>query len=82
LADAEVLMLLLACVSDLKLDLQLTNVDVLLGDAGLTRSLLDSLPRRRCERQVRDAIARLDRVQLETLELETDLRHCLRDRSP
>jgi ATP phosphoribosyltransferase regulatory subunit len=68
LADAEVLMLLLACVSDLKLD----GSHVIVGNAGLTRSLLDSFPPA-VRPQVRDAIARLDRVQLETLELETDL---------
>jgi ATP phosphoribosyltransferase regulatory subunit len=68
LADAEVLMLLLACVSDLKLD----GSHVIVGNAGLTRSLLDSFPPA-VRPQVRDAIARLDRVQLETLNLETDL---------
>ena len=68
LADAEVLMLLLACVSDLKLD----GSHVIVGNAGLTRSLLDSFPPT-VRPQVRDAIARLDRVQLETLELDTDL---------
>jgi ATP phosphoribosyltransferase regulatory subunit len=68
LADAEVLMLLLACVSDLKLD----GSHVIVGNAGLTRSLLDSFPPA-VRPQVRDAIARLDRVQLETLDLDTDL---------
>ena len=68
LADAEALMLLLACVNDLKLD----GSHVIVGNAGLTRSLLDSFPPT-VRTPVRDAIARLDRVQLETLDLDAAL---------
>ena len=68
LADAEALMLLLACVNDLKLD----GSHVIVGNAGLTRSLLESFPPT-VRTPVRDAIARLDRVQLETLDLDAAL---------
>lgn len=69
LADSEVLLLLLDCVQQL----QLPDYHVLLGDGGLTRSLLQAFPAP-LRPQVRDAIARLDRVQLETLSLEPALR--------
>lgn len=68
LADTEVVLLLLDCLNNL----QLTHVDVLLGDAGLTRSLLEAFPPE-IRATVRDAIARLDRVQLETLPLSPEL---------
>lgn len=64
MADTEVVLLLLDCLNNL----QLTGTDVLLGDAGLTRSLLEIFPDD-LRVAVRDAIARLDRVKLETLSL-------------
>jgi ATP phosphoribosyltransferase regulatory subunit len=68
-ADAEVLRLLLDCLGHLKLE----GGHVIVGNAGLTRSLLDCFPPA-VRPLVRDAIARLDRVQLETLALSDDLR--------
>ena len=68
MADTEVVLLLLACLNNL----QLTGTDVLLGDAGLTRSLLEIFPND-LKGAVRDAITRLDRVQLETLSLSPEL---------
>lgn len=72
LADAEILLLLLDCVEHL----QLSNWRIVLGDAGLTRSLLDSFPAQ-LRPIIRSAIAQLDRVTLETL----DLPDALRDRA-
>ncbi|MEM9004172.1 MAG: ATP phosphoribosyltransferase regulatory subunit [Cyanobacteria bacterium P01_F01_bin.86] len=69
LADAEILLLLLDCVENL----QLPDWQIVLGDAGLTRSLLESFPVP-LRSTVRDAIAQLDRVKLETLDLSPDLR--------
>lgn len=68
LADGEALMLLLDCLEQLKLQ----NSHVIVGDAGLTRSLLEGFPPS-VRPQVRDAIARLDRVQIETLDLAPDV---------
>ena len=68
MADTEVVFLLLDCLNNL----QLTGTDVLLGDAGLTHSLLEVFPVE-MQATVRDAIARLDRVQLETLSLSPEL---------
>ncbi|NER81499.1 MAG: ATP phosphoribosyltransferase regulatory subunit [Leptolyngbya sp. SIO1D8] len=70
LADAEILFLLLNCVQTLKLP----EFQVVLGDAGLTRSLLDSFPPH-LRKTIRDAIAQLDRVTLENLDLPTNLHH-------
>ena len=69
LADAEVLLLLADCVESL----QLPDWQIVLGDAGLTRSLLESFPPA-LRPTVRNAIAKLDRVTLETLELPDELR--------
>ena len=70
LADAEILLLLLDCVETLKLP----DWQIVLGNAGLTRALLESFPSD-LRPIVRNAIARLDRVTLETLELPDELRH-------
>ncbi|MBE7382529.1 MAG: ATP phosphoribosyltransferase regulatory subunit [Leptolyngbya sp. SIO1E4] len=70
LADAEILLLLLGCMETL----QLPDWQVVLGNAGLTRSLLESFPPH-LRTTVRDAIAQLDRVTLETLDLPQELRH-------
>ena len=69
LADAETLLLLLSCVSTL----QLTDWQLVLGNAGLTRSLLETFPAD-CRATVRAAIATLDRITLETLDLSPELR--------
>lgn len=69
LADAETVLLLLNCIETL----QLTDWQLVLGNAGLTRSLLDAFPTER-RKTVRSAIANLDRVTLETLDLPADLR--------
>ncbi|MEL6382652.1 MAG: ATP phosphoribosyltransferase regulatory subunit [Cyanobacteria bacterium J06626_18] len=69
LADAEILLLLLDCVENL----QLTDWQIVLGDAGLTQSLLEPFPLP-LRSTVREAIAQLDRVTLETLDLPDELR--------
>lgn len=69
LADAEVLLLLFDALDTVRL----ANAQIILGDAGLTRSLLNSFPVAQ-RMSVRDAIARLDRVQIEALPLSSDLR--------
>lgn len=68
-ADAEVLLLLADSLSSIGL----THWHLVLGDAGLTRSLLWDFPKP-LRRKVREAIARLDRIELETLPLEPSLR--------
>lgn len=68
-ADAEILLLLADCLNSLNLQ----NWQMILGDAGLTRSLLDAFPAD-VRQQVRDAIATLDQVALETLPLSDQLR--------
>jgi ATP phosphoribosyltransferase regulatory subunit len=68
-ADAEVLLLLADALSGIGL----AQWHLILGDAGLTRSLLWNFPKP-LRSKVRQAIARLDRVELETLPLEPDLR--------
>jgi ATP phosphoribosyltransferase regulatory subunit len=69
LADAEILLLLTDCLRSL--DLQ--NWTVILGEAGLTRSLLALFPLE-VQGTVRRAIAHLDRMTLETLPLSPELR--------
>ncbi|MGD1943781.1 MAG: ATP phosphoribosyltransferase regulatory subunit [Leptolyngbyaceae cyanobacterium] len=69
LSDAETIRLLLSCVNTL----QLTDWQLILGNAGLTRSLLEAFPPP-LRKTVRDAIAHLDRITLETLDLTADLR--------
>ncbi|MFQ3615676.1 MAG: ATP phosphoribosyltransferase regulatory subunit [Cyanobacteriota bacterium] len=68
-ADAEVLLLLSDCIANLGL----TDWHLILGEAGLTRSLLSVFPDSVRE-SVRRAIAYLDRLQLESLPLSPDLR--------
>jgi len=69
LADAEVLLL----VSDCLQALSLNHWHLILGDAGITRSLLNAFPPHLRE-QVRSAIAHLDRVAIDTLPLSDELR--------
>lgn len=69
MADGEILLLLLDCLGHL----QLPGGHLLLGEAGLTRSLLSPFPEPLRQR-VRQAIAQLDRVGLEVLPLSEALR--------
>lgn len=68
-ADAEVLLLLADCVANLGL----SQWHLVLGEAGLTRSLLSTFPES-VRDQVRRAIAHLDRLQLENLPMSEELR--------
>jgi ATP phosphoribosyltransferase regulatory subunit len=68
-ADAEILLLLFEGLHRLGLQ----NSAVVLGEAGLTRSLLSVFPEG-LRAQVRQAIAHLDRIALEDLPLPPDLR--------
>jgi ATP phosphoribosyltransferase regulatory subunit len=68
-ADGEIVLLLLDCLSSLQLD----TCHLVLGDAQLTQALLEPFaPNQRQE--VRQALAALDRVALETLDLTPELR--------
>ncbi len=69
LADAEILLLLADCLNQLGLQ----QWHLILGEAGLTRSLLSPFPQS-VRDKVRWAIAHLDRVTLETLPLSSELR--------
>ncbi len=69
MADAEILLLLSNCLESLGI----TNWQVVLGEAGLTRSLLSSFPAA-VQDKVRDAIADLDLIRLEKLPLSEELR--------
>ena len=69
LADAEVLLLLADCLNCLSLG----RWYLILGEAGLGRSLLAPFPAA-LQDKVRFCIAHLDRVQLETLPLSPELR--------
>jgi ATP phosphoribosyltransferase regulatory subunit len=69
LADAEILLLLTDCMKQLSLQ----QWHLILGEAGLTRSLLSPFPQP-IQDKVRKAIAHLDRVTLETLPLSPELR--------
>lgn len=69
MADAEILLLLLDCLNSIGLH----HWSVVLGEAGLTRSLLSPFPDT-LQDKVRRAIAHLDRVTLEHLPLSADLR--------
>ena len=69
LADAEMLLLLADCLAAVGLQ----QWHLILGEAGLTRSLLSPFPLEMRSR-VRQAIARLDRVALTELDLPVDLR--------
>ena len=68
-ADAEVLGLLRDCLQNLNLP----GCHLVLGEAGLTRSLLSAFPES-LRSQVREAIAHLDRLCLEQLPLSPELR--------
>ena len=68
-ADAEILLLLANCLQDLSIP----HWQILLGDAGLTRSLLSVFPTT-IRKQVRYCLANLDRITLENLDLESDLK--------
>lgn len=68
-ADAEAILLIADCVNAL----QLESCHLVLGEAGLTRSLLSMFPEQWRDR-IRTAIARLDRITLETLPLTDEQR--------
>lgn len=68
-ADAEVLLLVADCLSQL----ELKNSVLILGEAGLTQSLLSEFPQP-IQEQVRQAIAHLDQLALEALPLSPQLR--------
>ena len=69
LADAEMLLLLADCLDQLGLP----QWHLILGEVGLTRSLLAPFPVP-VQKQVRNCIAHLDRVSLENLPLSDQLR--------
>lgn len=69
LADAEILLLLWDCLQSLGL----RQWRVILGEAGLTRSLLSAFPPD-IQEKVRHAIANLDRITLENLPLTPEQR--------
>lgn len=74
LADAEVLLLLMDCLENIGLGtVQAPQWRVIVGEAGLTKSLLSVFPEK-LRQQVRHAIAKLDRTGLEQLPLEGELR--------
>ncbi|MBW4577543.1 MAG: ATP phosphoribosyltransferase regulatory subunit [Aphanothece sp. CMT-3BRIN-NPC111] len=66
-ADAEILLLLADCVNQLGL----SKWQLILGEAGLTRSLLSSFPIQ-LQEKIRFCIANLDRITLETLPLSPE----------
>ena len=68
LADAETILLLADCLYDLGTP----DWSILLGEAGLTRSLLSVFPES-VRTSVRNCIANLDRITLESLDLGVDL---------
>ena len=69
LADAETILLAADCLADLGIP----DWSILLGEAGLTRSLLAVFPPA-VRQQVRTCIANLDRITLESLELDAGLK--------
>ena len=68
-ADAEVLLLVAACLQAL----QLKNWHLVVGEAGITTSLLKAFPAD-LRREIRSAIAHLDRVTIDTLPLSDEHR--------
>lgn len=66
LADAEILLLLSNCLYSLGLN----QWQIILGEAGLTASLLSPFPEP-LRRKIRDCIAHLDRLTLETLPMSS-----------
>ncbi len=69
IADTEILLLLANCLEDLGIP----DWQILLGDAGLTHLLLSAFPVAQRE-QVRYCLANLDRIALEKLDLDSDLK--------
>lgn len=69
LSNAEVLLLVANCLSALGLQ----SWHLILGEAGITRSLLDAFPAH-LQAKVRSAIAHLDRIAIDTLPLSDELR--------
>jgi ATP phosphoribosyltransferase regulatory subunit len=69
LADGETILLLADCLQDL----EIPDWSILLGEAGLTRSLLAVFPAA-IRTAVRTCIANLDRITLESLELDSELK--------
>ncbi|MBF2014428.1 MAG: ATP phosphoribosyltransferase regulatory subunit [Rivularia sp. T60_A2020_040] len=69
-ADAEVLLLVAACLQALNLQ----NWHLIVGEAGITQSLLKAFPAN-LKNQIRSAIANLDKVAIDTLPLSDELRH-------
>ncbi len=69
LADGEIILLLADCLYDLGIP----DWSILLGEAGLTRSLLAVFPES-IRTSVRNCIANLDLIALEKLELSADLK--------
>jgi len=70
LADAEIILLLADCLCDLGIP----DWSILFGEAGLTRSLLAVFPPD-LRTSVRNCIANLDRITLESLNLDPDLKN-------
>jgi ATP phosphoribosyltransferase regulatory subunit len=68
-ADAEILLLLSECLQSLGID----GWHLVVGEAGLTASLLEPFPPNLREK-VREAIANLDRIGLETMPLSPQMR--------
>jgi ATP phosphoribosyltransferase regulatory subunit len=82
LADAEMLLLVMDCLENLGLGHvqpphqpphQLPQWQIIVGEAGLTRSLLSVFPEN-CQDKVRHAIAQLDLIGLDQVSLPDDLR--------
>ncbi|MBG1269616.1 ATP phosphoribosyltransferase regulatory subunit [Nostoc sp. WHI] len=69
LANAEVLLLVADCLAALGL----RGWHLILGEAGITRSLLSAFPAN-LQNKVRNAIAHLDRITIDTLPLSDQLR--------
>lgn len=69
LADAEILLLLVDCLDCLGLE----NWQLILGEVGLTRSLLANFPQP-LQAKIRQCLANLDRLTLESLPLSPELR--------
>jgi ATP phosphoribosyltransferase regulatory subunit len=69
LADAEVLLLIADCLQALSLN----RWHIILGEAGIIRSLLEVFPAH-LRNQIRHAIAHLDRVSIDKLPLSEELR--------
>jgi ATP phosphoribosyltransferase regulatory subunit len=68
LGNAEILLLVADCLQALSL----SNWHLILGEAGITRSLFDAFPAN-LRSQVRNSIANLDRVSLDALPLSDEL---------